>query len=116
VDILNGSPLLDIKPYVPYADSVPHATEGWITNEIERYPVQFSEGLLSRIKVKNLEPLIIGVLEWDPRPRSQREQLPIGDPRAVGKRFAFRLMGYDIHWEIIESGVIRVVEVRDLPR
>jgi tRNA (adenine37-N6)-methyltransferase len=30
VDLLDGTPILDIKPYVPYADAFPHARAGWI--------------------------------------------------------------------------------------
>jgi tRNA-Thr(GGU) m(6)t(6)A37 methyltransferase TsaA len=31
IDILNGTPVLDIKPYVPAFDSIPHAVPGWVT-------------------------------------------------------------------------------------
>lgn len=30
LDILDGTPVLDLKPYVPYADALPHATAGWL--------------------------------------------------------------------------------------
>ncbi len=43
-DILDGSPVLDIKPYIPYSDSFPSASTGWIkTDKIERYSVEFTE-------------------------------------------------------------------------
>ncbi|MBI1319311.1 MAG: tRNA (N6-threonylcarbamoyladenosine(37)-N6)-methyltransferase TrmO [Candidatus Hydrogenedens sp.] len=43
-DLLDGTPVLDIKPYVPYADSFPDAASGWLdTLETERWTVDFSE-------------------------------------------------------------------------
>ena len=111
VDILDGSPVLDIKPYVPYADSVPTATNGWIKNEITRYPVKFSEQAEKIIEDSQLKKLVMEMLEWDPRPRSQREQNPIEAPGSVGKRFAFRLMDFDIHWVIDQGAVISVIEI-----
>jgi tRNA (adenine37-N6)-methyltransferase len=44
-DLLDGSPILDVKPYLPYADSFPEAQIGWLeeeTGEIERYEVDWS--------------------------------------------------------------------------
>ncbi len=121
VDILDGSPILDIKPYVPYADSVPEATSGWIKNEITRYPVKFSDQAEEIIKKSvinhprvNLKKLISEMLEWDPRPRSQREQAPIEIPSSVGKRFAFRLLNLDVHWIIGSNSQIEVIEIRTL--
>lgn len=114
VDILDGSPLLDLKPYIPYADSIPDASSGWITNEITRYPVEFSENVAASVPDPSLQRLIAGVLEWDPRPRSQREHSPIESAKSIGKRFAFRMMNHDIHWVIAEGAKILVVEIRDL--
>ena len=119
VDILDGSPVLDIKPYVPYADSLPDATSGWIKNEITRYSVMFSEQaekmiLGSSLQHQNLKKLIFEILEWDPRPRSQREQSPIESELSVGKKFAFRLMDYDIHWVIGQSATLMVQEIKRL--
>ena len=112
VDILDGSPLLDIKPYLPYADRVEDATSGWIKNEIERFPVGFTKDTARVAENLGLMALITGILEWDPRPRSQREHTPLQDPNSIGKRFAFRLMQHDIHWEIGPESRITVVEIR----
>ena len=43
LDILDGSPVLDIKPYVPYADSFPDAAVGWLTGLDPAGPDQFEE-------------------------------------------------------------------------
>jgi tRNA-Thr(GGU) m(6)t(6)A37 methyltransferase TsaA len=111
LDILDGSPLLDLKPYIPYADLVQDSTSGWIKNEISRYPVKFAPEVELGLQDESIKKLISGILEWDPRPRSQREHSPIESAACIGKRFAFRLMNYDIHW-VIESGAsICVVEI-----
>jgi len=114
VDILDGSPLLDVKPYIPYADIVADSTSGWITNEIARYPVGFAEEAEASLTDETMRKLIVGILEWDPRPRSQREHSPMENPTSVGKRFAFRLMNHDIHWVIDDRASMRVVEIRKI--
>lgn len=119
VDILDGTPVLDIKPYLPYADSIPEASAGWAEGEIRRYPVLFSAEALAAIERSGsvrhprLKDLITQMLEWDPRPRSQRRGLPIEDPVMEGRRFGFRVFDFDVQWEIRDQG-IRVVDLISL--
>jgi tRNA-Thr(GGU) m(6)t(6)A37 methyltransferase TsaA len=42
VDLLDGTPILDIKPYIPYADAFPESRAGWI-DEIPREELQFAK-------------------------------------------------------------------------
>jgi tRNA-Thr(GGU) m(6)t(6)A37 methyltransferase TsaA len=107
VDILNGTPVLDIKPYLPYADLLADAHSGWAQGEIERYPVEFPPEIPCP---SHLRGLVTQMLEWDPRPRPQRETMPFHDPTSEGRRFAFRVSTVDVHWEI-RNGGIRVLEV-----
>ncbi len=106
VDILDGTPLLDIKPYLPYADSVNSATSGWIKSEIESFPVSFSPQSLRLLQdlpqaaYPQLQELLEQMLRWDPRPTSQRRAVPMGDPKSEGAKFAFRVLDFDVHWEI----------------
>ena len=44
VDMLDGTPLLDIKPYVPEFDSVPHAEIGWLTTRVQGVRKAKSDG------------------------------------------------------------------------
>src|SRR5262249_50831961 len=71
VDLLDGTPVLDIKPYVPYADSYPAASAGWAEEAIVRTPVEFSERAELRLKdlkhLPDLRSLIIEMLGLDPR-------------------------------------------------
>ncbi len=50
-DILDGSPVLDIKPYIPYSDSFPEAASGWVkTAKREKFKVEFSEEFVEAAK------------------------------------------------------------------
>lgn len=50
-DLLNGTPILDIKPYLPYADSFPDAVVGWVEEvEGEVWDVQFSHAAVRQLK------------------------------------------------------------------
>ncbi len=116
IDILDGSPVVDIKPYLPYADRIADANSGWAENEIPRYPVEFSELSLKKIKEKTphthpkLQTLIKEMVEIDPRPTSQKKAMPFLDPDSEGREFAFRLFDFDLRWQI-QNGSIWV---RDL--
>lgn len=111
LDILDGSPILDIKPYLPYADSIPDATAGWASDEILKYPVTFSPQSLTQIENinakfhPNLKGLLIQMLELDPRPTSQRQAIPIDKVESEGRHFAFRLFDFDVQWCIQNQGV-----------
>src|SRR5690606_12347334 len=97
-----------------YADSLPEATSGWAPGNIETYPVTFSEKSLAVLREATDEPRLMALIEqmlaYDPRPTSQRKARPLGDPASEGKPFAFRILDYDIHWQI-RGGGIHVTEV-----
>ncbi|GIL17369.1 MAG: hypothetical protein BroJett040_11200 [Oligoflexia bacterium] len=69
-DLLDGTPVLDLKPYLAYADSFPEANMGWIQNE--KYEIQFSiQGeqqlqFLEKNGEKNIRGFIINQLSFDP--------------------------------------------------
>lgn len=78
-DILDGSPVLDIKPYIPYSDSFPQAETGWVkTGQRERYKVEFSqEAILSARKIReetghNLEGYAKVQLAYEPDDTSRK--------------------------------------------
>ncbi|MBE6940186.1 MAG: tRNA (N6-threonylcarbamoyladenosine(37)-N6)-methyltransferase TrmO [Ruminococcaceae bacterium] len=72
-DLVDGTPIFDIKPYLPYADSHPEATGGF-TDPLERTALQvaFPQPLLEQIPPEQREGLL-GVLALDPRPRYQED-------------------------------------------
>ncbi|MBC7692005.1 MAG: tRNA (N6-threonylcarbamoyladenosine(37)-N6)-methyltransferase TrmO [Methylotenera sp.] len=118
VDILDGTPVLDIKPYLPYADSIPDALAGWAGEPIARYDVEFSEKSLRSIHERaaelypNLAELITQMLELDPRPAFQKRRMPPESPEAEGTKYGFKLFDYDVKWQISE-GRFHVLDVVD---
>jgi tRNA-Thr(GGU) m(6)t(6)A37 methyltransferase TsaA len=121
VDLLDGTPVLDLKPYLPFADSIPEANAGWASEPIERHPVEFTDKALASIERcearlgdrSDLRRMVVEMLELDPRPASQKRKMPPGDPASEGLRFAFTLHDFDVKWEI-RSGKFLVLDLEDL--
>ena len=80
-DLMDGTPIFDVKPYVPYADAHPEALSGFAPDAGETLDVVFLPGTEEKIPADKREALR-GVLANDPRPRYQN------DPdRIYGLRF-----------------------------
>lgn len=71
-DLMDGTPIFDIKPYVPYADCHPEAASGFAPDAGKKLAVEFSEQSRKNIPAEKLKALT-GVLENDPRPRYQKD-------------------------------------------
>ena len=100
-DLMDGTPIFDIKPYIPYSDCHPEASGGFTDHAGEfLLNVNFPEELLSKLP-KNKQAAAIGVLTHDPRPSYQRNP-----DRIYGLNFA----GFDIRFQVKES-VLTVLEV-----
>lgn len=70
-DIMNGSPIYDIKPYLPYADSIPDASNGWSLSERGGLlKVEFPEELMKIVPEEKRRGLL-ETLAQDPRPQYQ---------------------------------------------
>lgn len=119
VDLLDGTPVLDIKPYIPYADSIPEANAGWASDPIERTEVVFSDDDNAEITKRdpknenNLRNLIISILELDPRPAFQKRQDPITEPKSWGQKYGFDILGCDVKYEL-RDGHFYVYAIMDL--
>lgn len=118
VDLLDGTPILDIKPYIPFADSIPDAVPGWAAAPIEKFEVAFTDAALKSVahheKTKpDLKKIIVEMLELDPRPASQKRKMPAQAKDSEGLRFAFTLFDVDIKWEI-RGETFLVLDVEDL--
>ena len=81
-DLMDGTPIFDIKPYLPYADAHPEASGGF-TEKAGAYllNVEVAPELLERLP-ETLRPALLGVLEHDPRPSYQQDTA-----RIYGMRF-----------------------------
>ena len=95
-DLMNGTPIIDIKPYLPYTDSHPDASGGFTdTNTYTMTPlkVNIPEALAARLGADTLAALQ-GTLACDPRPRYQH------DPeRIYGMVFANREVKFKVDGE-----------------
>ena len=103
-DLLDGTPVYDIKPYLPYADSIPDAVGGFTESlEERRLEVEFPSDLLKRVNEGKREALR-AVLAADPRPSYQN------DPeREYGMRFA----EYEVRFKV-EGKRLTVTEVEKI--
>lgn len=100
-DLMDQTPIYDIKPYIAYADSHPDAAEGFAgTVKEKKLQVEFPEELLSRYPEEKRKA-VIGILEQDPRPAYDTDET-----RIYGIEFA----GYDIHFTV-SGNVLKVKEL-----
>lgn len=108
VDLLDGTPVLDVKPYVPYADALAGASGGFAAGDVERLPVRFlpaaQERLGQRADREEVRTVIEAVLALDPRPGYRQ-----GDPES-DRALGMRLYDFDLRWRVRQG----VVEVLDL--
>lgn len=103
-DLMNGTGIYDIKPYLPYTDSHPDAASGF-AGAVYDYSLQveFPEELLQIFPEEKQEALL-EVLRQDPRPSYQNQP-----ERKYGVSFA----GYDVRF-YVEDQILRVCEVEKL--
>ena len=100
-DLLDGTPIYDIKPYLPYVDSHPEARGGF-TEKTADYAldVAFPDALLARID-ENKREALMGVLAGDPRPSYQH------DPERV---YGVRYADYNVKFTV-DGNMLSVVDV-----
>lgn len=97
VDMLDGTPVVDIKPYVPYADSVPNARMEWASAAPDMLKVQWDSSVESSVLADKTKALIEAVLAQDPRPAYQQ-----------GKRdYGLELAGFNVRFTVV-TDVVRV--------
>ncbi|MBX3023080.1 MAG: tRNA (N6-threonylcarbamoyladenosine(37)-N6)-methyltransferase TrmO [Bdellovibrionales bacterium] len=103
-DLLDGTPVLDIKPYIPYADAFPDSRVGWLENiESERWLVEFNSQALQQMRwleehgVSQLQGFIKGQLEFDPLDHKRKRV----EPHDNGYRLAYRTwrVGFQVNEE-----------------
>lgn len=101
-DLMDGTPIFDIKPYLPYGDCRPEATGGFAPGADRLLEVEFPERWLSLLP-EDRRQAAAGVLAQDPRPSYQR------DPeRIYGMEFA----GWEIRFQV-RGERLTVVEVKE---
>lgn len=104
VDLLDGTPVLDIKPYLPFVESEPAARGGFVEGPPPQLAVDFSTQAVAQLacherRWPDLAALLHEVLAQDPRPAYADDRL---------RRYGFRLYDLEIKWRC--SGTRAVVE------
>lgn len=112
IDLLDGTPILDIKPYLPYADALPGAAGGFADSAPEtRMAVSFSEQARDFCLAQQAHPelalLIEKVLKQDPRPSYKKQ-------RDTEQHYGMTLYHFNIKWTV-NGEHNHVTEISQLP-
>lgn len=109
IDLLDGTPVLDIKPYVPYADQVPGAFNHMAAAAPSLLPVSWIQPALEQAHLhaqRLSEPLVALIeqcLAQDPRPAYQTPE--------PERRYGAKFWDLDVHWHYPTPAEIRVLGV-----
>lgn len=100
-DLMDGTPIFDVKPYVPYADSHPDA-KGGFTDGAGEYLLQvdFPQTLLKKLPEEK-RSAAVGVLSHDPRPSYQRKP---------GRVYGLNFAGWDIRFTV-DGDILTVLDI-----
>lgn len=105
-DLMDGTPILDIKPYIPFTDCHPDAAEGYTAQTIAHaLQVEIPENLLSRVDISK-HAALRGVLAQDPRPSYQ------DDPERI---YGFEFAGMEIRFRV-SGGLLKVTDITESAR
>ena len=102
-DLMDGTPIYDVKPYIRYADSHPDAVCGYVDELSERkLRVKKSPELVAKVDDDDVLAAMVEMLSLDPRPSYHN------DPhREYGLSFA----GYNVRF-VVSEGVMEVVDIQ----
>ncbi|MCK5902169.1 MAG: tRNA (N6-threonylcarbamoyladenosine(37)-N6)-methyltransferase TrmO [Cocleimonas sp.] len=119
-DLVNGTPILDIKPYLPYSDAIPNAYTGFAPKApAEKFKINFTakakqqcqafetkqQGVTGSTPL-DLKKLIRQILSLDPRPAYQQQQIS-------ERIYAMRLYNFDLRWRYCENDEILVLVLEE---
>jgi tRNA-Thr(GGU) m(6)t(6)A37 methyltransferase TsaA len=103
LDLVDGTPVVDIKPYLPFAEAVPEAVAGYAQNApAADMPVYFTPELQPQLSLlekryPHIERFIREVLAQDPRPAYRKGE-------DIGKTYAVLLLEFNVRWRVTEQG------------
>jgi len=111
MDLLDGTPIIDIKPYIPFSDAIVNAKGGIAQDAPELINVTYAataqtqlSALAQNDKYPQLQSLISAVLAQDPRPAYKKAK---DDP----KIYQVALYDLDIFWQVIDQKIV-VIELK----
>ena len=102
-DFLDQTPVLDIKPYLPYVDMIPDALGGYAKEPPElKLQVEFTPRALDQFfnydHAERIQQAIVQILQLDPRPAYQSQ--------TDNKEYAMRIYDVDVKWRVTETNVL----------
>ncbi len=103
-DFLNGTPILDLKPYLPTIESIPSASGSWTDSlEAKKLEVIF-EKECEEFLTDELKQGIKEILSLDPRPQFHEDEY---------KTYGSKLFDFDVHW-IVKNNQVHVTEIIEI--
>ncbi len=102
-DLMDGTPIYDIKPYLPYADCRPEASEGFAPAPEGRLQVVLSREMKEKVPPEKREALK-GVLACDPRPHYQKDPKRVYGMAFAGLEVKFTVDGETLTVVAVEAG------------
>ena len=103
LDLVDGTPVVDIKPYLPFAEALPEASASYAQQAPQaEIAVSFTSETEAQLfalekRYPRLKAFIREVLAQDPRPAYRKEEDP-------GKTYAVWLLDFNVRWRVISSG------------
>ena len=124
LDLLDKTPIIDIKPYIPYSDAIPSADAGFAQEQpIDTLDVSFTaqaNGVLQSVVAEhpNFKSLVEQILAQDPRP-AYKQKLPqsMAKDNEVDtllfddKIYGIRLYQFNIKWRLISASKVEVFDI-----
>jgi tRNA-Thr(GGU) m(6)t(6)A37 methyltransferase TsaA len=103
IDLVDGTPVFDIKPYLPYSDSIPDALSGYAPDRPAMLSVEVdvAAGAAFSALPERTRSVITEVLALDPRPAVKKED---------GRVHGVTLCGFNVRF-LISDGVCQIVEI-----
>ena len=103
LDLVDGTPVVDIKPYLPFAESLPEAKASYAQQAPQAtMSVSFTPELAERLpqleqRYPHLRQFIVEVLAQDPRPAYRQQE-------EAGKEYAVWLFDFNVRWRVTDAG------------
>lgn len=103
LDLVDGTPVVDIKPYLPFAEALPDARASYAQQAPQAdMPVYFTDALAAELvhlekRYPRLREFIVDVLAQDPRPAYRKEE-------DAGRAYAVWLLDFNVRWRVTDSG------------
>ncbi|MDY1036921.1 tRNA (N6-threonylcarbamoyladenosine(37)-N6)-methyltransferase TrmO [Lelliottia sp. CFBP8978] len=112
LDLVDGTPVVDIKPYLPFAEALPDARASYAQQApTATMPVGFTAEVSVQLlhleqRYPRLKDFIVEVLAQDPRPAYRKEE-------EAGKTYAVWLLDFNVRWRVTDAGFeVFALEVR----